>query len=381
MKRLLLFGLISPLFLASCVGEDVKTIDIENRLAIQGELFSLAYNEDNPEFLRIRTNLDENEDIQVIWESKNPSLLSITEDQKLAPVLNSENIGEAVFLSGKAYRTSDITVEGEPTSTSKFIINEGAEPFAELDKDIKIFIARVSITTIQKRSLGFATEAEGLAAVVEGFPEIVEFTESLTSIDIDAENIPPLRVQFTNFKALEQDVPIIWTSSDTSILEIDENGNIAPIEKGSVTVTATVANDFTDKDEDISASINIEVSEETVVVIAPEPEPQATIVAMGSFLGLTGYSAAGGFEIAEEAETSTVQFTPNFDTGSVPDLVLYLSNSIQTNAGALLISDKVSNSGAQIFTLPEGANQLDYQYVLLYCRAFNVPVGFAKIER
>ncbi len=379
MKRslFLLFALAFLLF--SCVGEDVSTIDIPSGprdLSVQGELFSLALDEENEEFLRVRTNFDTRDDATVIWESLDESLLTIGENQLLQPVNNEENLRERVRITARAYSTDDIVNEVDLS------IKEGAEPIAVLNDTISVFIANVSITVIQKERLGLTNEDEGLEAVINGFPEKLEFIETVTSLDVADEDIPSFRAQFTNFKLQESDVPVIWSSSDENILTITEGGLPTAISKGTVSITATILAENTNLGEDISITKEIEVSDETVVVVEPEPMPEPVVIGTGDFEGLTGYNAAGGFELIEEEGSPIVlEFSEDFDSGRVPDLVLYLSNSLRTNAGALFISETVSNRGAQIFNLPEGTNIGDYEFVFLYCRAFNVPVGFARIQQ
>lgn len=379
MKRSLFLLFALPFLLFSCVGEDVSTIDIPSgprNLLVQGELFSLALDEGNEEFLRVRTNFDTRDDATVIWESSNESLLTIGDNQLLQPVNNEGNLSESVEITARAYNTEDIINEGG------LRIKEGAEPIAVLDEPISIFIARVSITLIQKESLGLTDVDEGLEAVLNGFPEKLEFIETVTSLDVADEDIPSFRAQFTNFKLQESDVPVIWSSSDENILTITEGGLPTAISKGTVSITATILAENTNLGEDISITKEIEVSDETVVVVEPEPMPEPVVIGTGDFEGLTGYNAAGGFELIEEEGSPIVlEFSEDFDSGRVPDLVLYLSNSLRTNAGALFISETVSNRGAQIFNLPEGTNIGDYEFVFLYCRAFNVPVGFARIQQ
>ncbi len=386
MKRsLFLFSIISFL-LISCVGEDVINENIPTRsrnLRVDGALFSLAIDEDNEEFLRIRTNFDSRDDVTVVWESQTEELVNFDENQFLKPVNNTSNLREKAVITAKVYNTEDLLNTGESTNTAnKFTVKENAMPIAELESPISFFMARVSITVITKENLGITDEAEGLEAVIEGFPEKLEFIQTITSLDVADNDIPLFRAQFINFKLQQIDVPITWSTSDESILTVDDDGVPSPISKGTVTVTASVSGENTQSGEAISVSKALEVSDQTVVIAEPDPVPVQRIIGSGDFQGLTGYSAAGGFEIIEEnTNPLTIEFSSNFDTGRVPDLVLYLSNSTRTNAGALFISETVSNQGAQIFELPEATNIDDYEFVLLYCRAFNVPVGFATIQR
>ncbi len=385
MKRSLLLLFALPFLLFSCIGEDVINEDIPSgprNLEVQGALFSLALDETNDEFLRVRTNFDSRDDVTVIWKSLDESLVTIDDNQLLRPVASESNLRKKAEITAGVYRNEDVIQTANTSTEAKFITKEGVEPIAILKEPISFFIANVSITEIQKRDRGLTDETEGLEAVINGFPETLEFIETVTSLDVADDDIPSFRAQFTNFKLQESDVNVIWTSSNEDILSLTEAGKPTAVSKGVVTVTATVQASDTNLSEEITITKELEVSDTTVIVVAPNPEPEPQIVATGDFEGLTGYSAEGGFEIIEEEGQATLlEFSDNFDSGSVPDLVLYLSNSLRTNAGALFISETVSNNGGQVFTLPENTNIGDYQYVYLYCRAFNVPVGFAMINR
>ena len=378
MKRSLFFMLISlPILLLSCVGEDLKNSPVT--LNVREAPFSVAFDEEKDFQLGISTNLDTNESIQLIWESLDPSLIQITPDQQIKPVASREDIGKTVLISGSAFNKSDISINEE---TSAISVNSGASPVAVLTNPIEILIARVTLNIGAKNNL----ENSGVDVrenVISGFEEMFEITEFVTSVDINDENIPPLQTRFIDFQRSRRDGLVVWTSSDTSILEVDKDGILTPIAKGKATITATIPNEFTDGNTAKTDQKEIEVSDETVVVVVePDPDPTPTIIPTGTFAGLTGYSAGGSFQIIEETGMpSVIQLSDDFSAAGVPDLVIYLSNSIRTNAGALFISDDIITRGAQTFDIPAGANQLDYEYVFLYCRAFNAPVGFAKIER
>ena len=92
------------------------------------------------------------------------------------------------------------------------------------------------------------------------------------------------------------------------------------------------------------------------------------------------YVVGGNFEIKAENDITKIILSESFTAAGLPDLVIYLSNSTDSQDGALLISEDIGDNGAHEFTIPDNVNVDDYSTVLLFCRDFNEKVGFGVIN-
>lgn len=112
-------------------------------------------------------------------------------------------------------------------------------------------------------------------------------------------------------------------------------------------------------------------------------ENEAIVLGSGSFEPNNDYNypAEGNFTIVTNDEGTVIELDENFLTQSLPDLVIYLSNESDNDDNASVISEVTVSEGAQSFVIPEDLNPDDYTYVLLFCRMYNVRVGFGTIER
>ena len=63
-------------------------------------------------------------------------------------------------------------------------------------------------------------------------------------------------------------LPIVWSSSDTNIVTVDENGKVKAIAKGTATITATITTDAGDKTDSIEITVG-DVEVERIFVSLP----------------------------------------------------------------------------------------------------------------
>lgn len=75
--------------------------------------------------------------------------------------------------------------------------------------------------------------------------------------------------------------------------------------------------------------------------------------------------------------TKTLSFE-GFDTMTGPDVDVYLSNSNNSVAGAVLVSDLNYSSSSQ-YIVPSNVNINDYQYVVLWCTSFSQWWGYGSL--
>ena len=165
----------------------------------------------------------------------------------------------------------------------------------------------------------------------------------------------------------EETVPVTWNSSDTSAITIDENGLAWANDTGWAYISVEYLGDTIP----LKDSLLVTVGEETVVT----PLQRSGVVNTTST-----YALSGNFVLTSNGSDLELQFASNYEASSaLPGLFIYLSNNPNTNVDALEIGAVTEFSGAHSYTIPN-TGILDYQYVLYFCKPFNVKVGHGEIE-
>ncbi len=160
---------------------------------------------------------------------------------------------------------------------------------------------------------------------------------------------------------------ITWTSSDASLLTVDDNGLARGIDNGTVTVS-------------VSAMLN-EFAADTSITFDITGDPTAMMTERsGTIATTTSYVLQGAFELEQTGSDLTLEFESNYiaDDG-LPGLYIYLTNNPNSIAGALEIGKVSVFTGAHSYTIPN-TGLFDYNYVFYYCKPFNVKVGDGLIQ-
>ena len=156
-----------------------------------------------------------------------------------------------------------------------------------------------------------------------------------------------------------------WTSSNTTVASINSSGLATAKEAGSTT---------------IKAEVDGKSGETTLTVTAPPPPPQfksRTATISGS------YSAAGNVTLSEVAG-GQLKLTITGFRSTAPDTWLALSETanIDWAVGETLPSTARSfgevtgmTSITRTFTPPSGKDIDSYDYIILYCRAFDLRIS------
>lgn len=188
-----------------------------------------------------------------------------------------------------------------------------------------------------------------------------------TSVDtIEAGTTFQFESVFLNNIGNEIDVTTNWASSNTDVLTIDENGLATAIAAGSSTITVTYndgATEFTDV-------IEANVGETTVVSF----ESSTGIIETTTF-----YTLEGDFVYEETADGVRLDIAENYEASAgLPGLYIYLSNNKNSIANALEIGEVTTFSGAHAYEVPN-VGFSDYQFIVYFCKPFNVKVGEATL--
>lgn len=172
---------------------------------------------------------------------------------------------------------------------------------------------------------------------------------------------------FFNNVGAETETTIEWSSSDESIITIDQTGLAKAIESGMANIYASV--DLTEKI--IRDTISIVVGENTVVSIASRS---------GTIEASSFYTLEGSFTMTEEDGTVTIAFSDDYEASeALPGLYVYLTNNPNTVSDALEIGKVAVFKGEHTYEL-EGLDINEYNHLLYWCKPFRVKVGDGDIE-
>ncbi len=178
--------------------------------------------------------------------------------------------------------------------------------------------------------------------------------------------------RFFNNIGQEENIQATWTSSNPALVSIDANGVATGLEYGEVTITATLRY----QNQSYQEEIKVVVGEATIIVIEPETKEKT-----GNIQVTSNYVLEGSFSLKEENEMLTLSFADDYKASAgLPGLYVYLTNNPNTISGALEISKVSIFSGAHSYEIPAGNGIDDYQYVLYFCKPFNVKIGDGEIE-
>ena len=175
--------------------------------------------------------------------------------------------------------------------------------------------------------------------------------------------------RFTNNVGGLEDVDVTWSSSDPSVITIDEEGLALAISGGTTTILAV----FEYEGAELSSERIVSVGEETVIVIPVEKT--------GSIMPSSFYELEGDFTITEDGEDLIIQFADNYVAdSSLPGLYLYLTNNPNTISGALEIRRVDIFQGAHQYRVSGNVGIDTYSYLLYFCKPFTVKVGDGEIN-
>lgn len=167
---------------------------------------------------------------------------------------------------------------------------------------------------------------------------------------------------FLNNIGNEVEVDAIWTSSDPSIISITEDGLATANLEGTSTIKATYDNGtavYTD-------STIVNVGGTTVINLQ---------MSTGSIATTSTYVLQGDFTFEETIAGVKLTFENNYEASTaLPGLFVYLSNNANSVANAYEIGAVEVFNGAHEYIIDD-IGFSDYQYVLYFCKPFNVKVG------
>jgi len=174
------------------------------------------------------------------------------------------------------------------------------------------------------------------------------------------------------FNNIGQEEPnnITWSSDNADVISITPSGFATAHSPGAVTISL-----FTSTPEgEVEESFSVEAGETTV-------EVEQSNTRKGVIRTTTFYDLAGDFELSTLDDGKLrIEIAENYvASDALPGLYVYLTNNPRSTADAFEIGEVSVFSGAHSYEI-EGVNIDDYNYLLYFCKPFNVKVGDGEIE-
>ena len=189
----------------------------------------------------------------------------------------------------------------------------------------------------------------------------IRITNPLDTIGLETTYL--FKTEYLNAAGKMENVTQIWTSADPSTISVDANGLAKGIAFGETMITVQTLNSP-------SVQTTIRVAVGTTTVVSAATDRTATLNSTSV------YTLGGDALLKNDNGIITLRLASNYfaDTG-LPGLYVYLSNSTNTNAGALEIGPVSVFNGTHSYTLPNGTDINAYQHVLYFCKPFGQRVG------
>lgn len=189
----------------------------------------------------------------------------------------------------------------------------------------------------------------------------IRITNPLDSLAVG--DMHTFEATYLNIVGAEESVDVTWTSLDSSIIAMSSEGVATGMALGTTIIRAETVIDG----EAIHDELEVHVGASTVSAVTERS---------GMLRSTSSYGLVGDFVLEEEGGSLVLSFADNYVTTDVlPGLYIYLTNNPSTTSGALELGEVSVFKGAHSYDIPIGVGLNDYQYVLYFCKPFNVKVG------
>ena len=174
---------------------------------------------------------------------------------------------------------------------------------------------------------------------------------------------------FFNNVGREEPNEIVWSSNNEDIISITPSGLASALNPGTAEIVASTQS----SEGEINITFLVEAGARTVEV---ETTSRSGVIQTTTF-----YDLEGDFTLSTNDDGSLLlDVADNYLASStLPGLYLYLTNNPRSIAGAFEVGRVTVFRGAHSFTI-EGVDINEYNYLLYFCKPFNVKVGDAEIE-
>lgn len=213
--------------------------------------------------------------------------------------------------------------------------------------------AKITATAMYRGDIMATNE---VSVQVTAYDPILRITNPITSIaQADSYQLNYLFIDELSSESTPNS--LTWTSSNESILTVNNEGLLNGIAEGTAVISLTTNHNGNT------------LSEQIQIVVSSSTET-AEGVRFGELSSSSVAMLAGSFELTvNESEELVISFEDNYLVdNSLAGLYIYLSNSPSSLAGAVEIGEVTVFSGAHQYTVP-GVALLDYNYVVYAIKA------------
>jgi hypothetical protein len=102
------------------------------------------------------------------------------------------------------------------------------------------------------------------------------------------------------------------------------------------------------------------------------------LIAEGTFVGKSKHVASGSVKVVQGDKGAVVVLDDNFNFDGAPDPKLGFGKDGYVKSTKF--SPLKSNTGNQVYELPGNLDPEQYNEVWIWCEAYNVPLGVAKLK-
>ncbi|MCB0629823.1 MAG: DM13 domain-containing protein, partial [Lewinella sp.] len=217
--------------------------------------------------------------------------------------------------------------------------------------------------------LGLLAGCIGDDIIFDTVPETLRIINPVDTLAVG--DTVAFKLLFTNNIGQEEQRTAYWSSSDETIVTVDDAGSAIGISKGTATLTATV---------DLTNGISLKTSL-PLVVDAETTTGGGENQRRGTIKTTSTYELQGDFVVTKEGSELVIEIADNYEaTSALPGLYVYLSNNPNSKENALEIGPVEVFKGAHNYRVDGDIALNRYDYLLYYCKPFNVKVGDGKME-
>jgi len=193
---------------------------------------------------------------------------------------------------------------------------------------------------------------------------ILSIASAVDTIEINTTY--QFEAKYLNNIGIEEVVPTSWSSSDPTIIEINDTGLANAKAEGQVSIGVSYNDD----------GIQLE---DIVIVNVGDKTSKVDQITNGSIRTTSSYKLEGDFMLSENDSGIQIQFADNYSASTaLPGLYVYLSNNKSSIGNAFEIGKVEVFNGEHIYDVP-GVAFSDYKYLVYFCKPFNVKVGDGEL--
>ena len=204
--------------------------------------------------------------------------------------------------------------------------------------------------------------------IFDTVPEAIRILNPVDSLTVG--DTYQFEARFTNNIGQTEVKNVLWSSSDTEVMTVDDTGLATAVAEGKATLAAEV---LLDGQMPVSDAIEVVVSKEEVINDPPEGRS-------GTIRTTSSYLLQGSFTLREDGNDIILEFAGDYRAStSLPGLYVYLTNNPSTVNNAYEIGRVETFNGAHSYRF-SGVGLNEYDYLLYWCKPFGVKVGDGQIE-